>query len=95
MENMDAELSLRQALISIQVVAIDFYMLWLPEPREFVEALDTALPVIRIFGSTERGQRSLIHVHGVFPYLYFRPVEPYDDSFSTEEKVRGKSKASR
>lgn len=39
------------------------------------------VPVIRIFGATETGQRVCVHVHGAFPYLYV----PYDGDLSPEE----------
>ncbi|BAE63522.1 unnamed protein product [Aspergillus oryzae RIB40] len=42
------------------------------------------VPVIRIFGATETGQRVCVHVHGAFPYLYV----PYDGDLSPEEVRR-------
>lgn len=28
------------------------------------------LPIIRVFGATESGQKVCAHIHGAFPYLY-------------------------
>lgn len=28
------------------------------------------MPILRVFGITEHGQKVCAHVHGVFPYLY-------------------------
>ena len=39
------------------------------------------LPVIRVFGATESGQKACAHIHGAFPYLYV----PYDGSRKREE----------
>lgn len=39
------------------------------------------VPVIRVFGATETGQKVCVHVHGAIPYLYVG----YDGSLDPEE----------
>ncbi|RMJ21375.1 hypothetical protein PHISP_07753, partial [Aspergillus sp. HF37] len=39
------------------------------------------VPVIRVFGATETGQKVCVHVHGAFPYLYIG----YDSALDPEE----------
>ena len=40
----------------------------------------TRVPVVRVFGATETGQKVCVHIHGAFPYLF---VE-YDGSLAQE-----------
>ena len=68
------------AKFSLRIVDADFY---LADPikeqdicfSEFWQADTQKVPVIRIFGATPTGQKTCLHVHQVFPYIYI-PVQP-------------------
>jgi DNA polymerase zeta len=38
------------------------------------------VPVIRVFGATETGQKVCAHIHGAFPYLFI----PYEGSLEPD-----------
>ncbi|XP_025828919.1 DNA polymerase zeta catalytic subunit isoform X1 [Agrilus planipennis] len=65
----------------VRIVNADFYM---SPPisnldvtySEFRGSSVKQVPVIRIFGSTNTGDKTCLHIHGAFPYIYV----PYDDS---------------
>ncbi|SGY31587.1 BQ5605_C002g01244 [Microbotryum silenes-dioicae] len=42
-----------------------------PHPGGPVPPMST-VPVIRIFGATDRGKRVMAHIHGAFPYVYIK-----------------------
>lgn len=76
-------------LFRIRLNCIDYYQ---ATPTEFDPPLPEddgtspqkelfKVPVIRVFGATETGQKVCAHIHGAFPYLYIR----YDGSLATEE----------
>ncbi|KAG1708451.1 DNA polymerase zeta catalytic subunit [Nymphon striatum] len=61
-------------LFSVRLVTADYY---LSAPirgldvcySDFRGTQVTKVPVIRIFGTTPRGQKTCLHIHGVFPYI--------------------------
>lgn len=66
-------------MFSVRIVTADYY---LSSPirdldvcySEFRDNDVKKVPVVRIFGSTPAGQKTCLHLHGVFPYIYV----PYD-----------------
>ncbi|XP_052841723.1 DNA polymerase zeta catalytic subunit isoform X1 [Drosophila gunungcola] len=64
---------------SVRLVIADFYM---EKPQFGLDPCYSELrgkeikrvPVIRVFGGNSRGQKTCMHVHGVFPYFYI----PFD-----------------
>ncbi|POS79610.1 DNA polymerase zeta subunit [Diaporthe helianthi] len=74
---------------SLRQNCIDFYQatptIHDPQLRSDVRpdqlSKEPKVPVIRIFGSTQTGQKVCAHVHGAFPYLYIE----YSGSLAPEE----------
>ncbi|KAM7367565.1 hypothetical protein PAMP_013853 [Pampus punctatissimus] len=66
-------------MFAVRIVTADYY---LTSPvkdldvcfSEFRESDVKKVPVVRIFGATPAGQKTCLHLHGVFPYIYV----PYD-----------------
>ncbi|XP_018599271.1 DNA polymerase zeta catalytic subunit isoform X1 [Scleropages formosus] len=66
-------------MFAVRIVTADYY---LTSPlrdldvchSEFRESDVKKVPVIRIFGATPAGQKTCLHLHGIFPYVYV----PYD-----------------
>ncbi|XP_026197359.1 DNA polymerase zeta catalytic subunit isoform X3 [Anabas testudineus] len=66
-------------MFAVRIVSADYY---LASPiktldvcySEFRERDVKKVPVVRIFGATPTGQKTCLHLHGVFPYIYV----PYD-----------------
>ncbi|KAG8223007.1 hypothetical protein J437_LFUL000715, partial [Ladona fulva] len=68
-----------KTMFSVRIITADHYMCQpLPDLdviySDFRGTEVKQVPVIRIFGSTPRGEKVCLHVHGVFPYIYV----PYD-----------------
>ncbi|XP_054474015.1 DNA polymerase zeta catalytic subunit isoform X1 [Anoplopoma fimbria] len=66
-------------MFSVRIVTADFY---LASPVRDLDVCYSAfrdsgvrtVPVVRVFGATPAGQKTCLHLHGVFPYIYV----PYD-----------------
>ncbi|XP_004372527.1 DNA polymerase zeta catalytic subunit isoform X1 [Trichechus manatus latirostris] len=66
-------------MFSVRIVTADYYM---ASPLQGLDVCQSPLtqvpvkkvPVVRVFGATPAGQKTCLHLHGIFPYLYV----PYD-----------------
>jgi DNA polymerase zeta len=76
-------------VFSVRIVNADLYTAS-PIPgldltySSFRESKVTKVPIIRIFGATPNGQKTCLHIHGVFPYIYI----PYDGSQPTDKYLK-------
>lgn len=80
-------------MFSVRIVNSDFY---LADPildldvcnSTFREKSENSssykVPVVRIYGATPGGQKTCLHVHGIFPYIYV----PYDGTQPTEKYLK-------
>jgi len=67
-------------MVAIQVINIDYSM----------QRIGSGIPspVIRIFGSSAKSlRRYCVNIHGVYPYLYFRPDDVNDSTFDNKDVV--------
>ncbi|XP_052808091.1 uncharacterized protein LOC128236972 isoform X1 [Mya arenaria] len=76
-------------MFSVRIVSTDHYMATPIRGLDVTYADQRAtevkkVPVVRIFGSTPSGQKTCMHVHGVFPYLYV----PYDGTVPWDRFLR-------
>lgn len=76
-------------MFSVRIVNGDFYTAAPIEnldvcKSQFRECTIDKVPVIRVYGATPAGQKTCVHVHGVFPYIYV----PYDGTEPTDKYLK-------
>ncbi|TMW55834.1 hypothetical protein Poli38472_008482 [Pythium oligandrum] len=77
----------------METVVVDYYMS-APLPDDALYKLPVSpcyrlarqVPVMRVFGATPAGQKACLHIHGLFPYFYFRAEN--DPVFDDVEQLK-------
>ena len=64
-----------------QAALTEFDPQFLRGDEQVEQSAFTRVPVIRVFGATETGQKVCAHIHGAFPYLFIT----YDGSLVSDE----------
>jgi DNA polymerase zeta len=75
-------------LLKFRLNCIDFYQtrptgfdsVLRPLGNNATQKTEATVPVIRVFGSTDTGQKVCAHIHGAFPYLYIEYHGDLDSS---------------
>jgi hypothetical protein len=55
--------------------------------RDYRENQISQSPIIRLYGTTEKGEKCCVHVHGYYPYLYIK-AEEYAEAFLNPASLR-------
>ncbi|EFO14592.1 hypothetical protein LOAG_13925 [Loa loa] len=69
--------------LSVRNVTCDYY---LEKPNGFNKLrlhTNVKVPIIRMFGILETGQKCCVHVHGVFPYIVIRTSVQFTPEFAS------------
>ncbi|TKR68296.1 hypothetical protein L596_024296 [Steinernema carpocapsae] len=67
--------------ISVRNVFCDYYLEKLNSfNRAALTHAKAPIPILRVFGILESGEKCCVHVHGVFPYFYLRIERPLTDA---------------
>jgi DNA polymerase zeta len=55
--------------------------------RDYRGSQSQQSPIIRLYGTTEQGEKCCVHVHGYYPYLYIK-AEEYTKAFLDPTTLR-------
>ncbi|VDN60486.1 unnamed protein product [Dracunculus medinensis] len=73
-------------MLTVRNVCCDFYLERPNEMNRHINQYAARLPILRIFGIMESGQKCCVHIHGVFPYIILKTGIPFTGHL--ENKIR-------